>query len=56
MIQILSGSVWNGTVSFHDAKPSEMEQSKFYQAIIFLPFHELKPLNILFYITDIIDP
>ena len=40
------GKIW--TVPFHEAKPSEMEQSKFYRAIIFLPFHELKPLNICF--------
>ena len=40
------GKIW--TLPFHEAKPSEMEQSKFYRAIIFLPFHELKPLNICF--------
>ena len=40
------GKTW--TVAFHEAKPSEMEQPKFYRAIIFLPFHELKPLNICF--------
>ena len=40
------GKFW--TVPFHEAKSSEMEQSKFYPAIIFLPFHELKPLNICF--------
>ena len=59
--QILSGSEWNGrniiaksnldcstSRGEAEAKPSEMEQSKFYLAIIFLPFHEFKPLNICF--------
>ena len=33
------------TLPFHSASPCEMEQSKFYLAIIFLPFHS-EPLNI----------
>ena len=37
------GKIW--TVPFHSALPCEMEQSKFYRAIIFLPFHS-KPLTI----------
>ena len=37
------GKIW--TVPFHSASPREMEQSKFYLAIIFLPFHS-EPLNI----------
>ena len=37
------GKIW--TVPFHSALPREMEQSKFYLAIIFLPFHS-EPLNI----------
>ena len=40
------GKIW--TVPFHSALPREVEQSKFYRAIIFLPFNELKPLNICF--------
>ena len=35
--------IW--TAPFHSASPREMEQSKFYLAIIFLPFHS-EPLNI----------
>ena len=50
VIQILSGSEW--TVQFHSASPREMEQSKFYRAIIFLPFHEFLVLY-SFYTTDI---
>ena len=41
------GKIW--TVPFHETKTSEMEQSKFYRAIIFLQFHELKPINICLY-------
>ena len=37
------GKIW--TVPFHSASPREMEHSKFYLAIIFLPFHS-EPLNI----------
>ena len=33
------------TVPFDSASPREMEQSKFYLATIFLPFHS-EPLNI----------
>ena len=37
------GKIW--TVPVHEAKPREMEQFKFYLAVIFLPFHS-ESLNI----------
>ena len=47
----MGGQIW--TVPFHEAKPREMEQSKFVLAIIFLPLIPLKPLIYIFvYISD----
>ena len=37
------GKTW--TVPFHSPSPPEMEQSKFYLEILFLPFHS-EPLNV----------
>ena len=43
---LLQGKIW--TVPFHEMKPSEMEQSKFYRAINIPPIPWIKATQYLF--------